>query len=465
MVTRRASKALNEVFRPGPDRRLFYGWRIVGAGTVLQILVSGLFLQAYGAYVVLIQADLGWSRTMLSAGFAMARTESAILGPIQGHLIDRFGPRAIMRLGLALAGTGFLLLSVVQQPWQFFGAMLILAVGTSLSGFLSIVVAVVNWFRRRRATALSIASIGSALGGVLVPAVATFMTTFGWRVAALTSGILVLTVGPVAAQIIRHRPSDLGLHIDGVAPSVAVVEEALELESSVSMTADTDFQGSDFTSRQALRTMAFWQISLGHGLAVMLVSALTVHLIPHLTGALDYSLEFAGLMVALVTSMQMVGQAFGAVFGDRASKQVIALVAMILHGGSVLVLAVAVTPPLVAVFAVMHGVAWGIRGPLLQAWRADLFGSSSFGAIMGYSSVVVMLGAAGGPLVAGVLFDYFGDYSMMLRVLAILAAVGALMFGLVRRPEPRSPASSPPSDSSEPRDVSDSDLTGPPLGR
>ena len=87
VVIRRLKSALDELFRPGLDRRVYYGWHIVGAGSLLQIFVAGLFLQAYGAYVVLLQGDLGWSMTMLSAGFAMARTESAVLGPAQGYLI------------------------------------------------------------------------------------------------------------------------------------------------------------------------------------------------------------------------------------------------------------------------------------------------------------------------------------------------------------------------------------------
>ena len=191
---------------------------------------------------------------------------------------------------------------------------------------------------------------------------------------------------------------------------------------------------ADFTAKQALRTAAFWQISFGHGLAVMLISALMVHLIPHLTGQLGYSLAFAGLVVALMTSMQLLGMVFGGVLGDRFSKRAIVVTAMIMHAAAALLLTVAVTPLLVVVFAVIHGIAWGARGPLQQAWRADLFGSTSFGAIMGFSSIVVMLGAAGGPLLAGILFDRLGDYTATLRLLAVLAVVGSMLFFFVRRP-------------------------------
>lgn len=430
------------MFRPGGDGRLFYGWKIVAAGSVTQLLVSGLFLQAYGAYVVLIQRELGWSVTVLSAGFSMARTESAILGPLQGHLIDRFGPRAVMRVGIASLGLGFLIFGTMQSLWHFFGAMALLAIGSSFCGVVSVASAVVNWFHRRRATALGMASIGFALGGLAVPLTAAALSAFGWRAVALGSGVGILLIGPMLVQVIRQRPSDVGLFVDGVVPNPEVSHLEADRgdgadESAVAGSSHADVAGDvqhEFTARQALRTPAFWHLSLGHGLAVVLVNAVIVHLIPLLTVELGYSLQAAGLVVALLTCIQIVGMVVGGMIGDRFDKRKIAVTAMVMHGSAMLVLTVAVTPMLVGLFALLHGLAWGSRGPMMQAWRADLFGSASFGTILGYSSVIVMLGAASGPLIAGLLFDLTGSYTISLRVLAGFAGASLLMFSLVRPP-------------------------------
>jgi MFS family permease len=86
--------------------RVFYGWRIVGAGFGIEVLIGALLFHAYGAYVVLMREEFGWSRTLFSAVFAMARAESAILGPVQGWLTDRFGPRALMRVGMTILQPG-----------------------------------------------------------------------------------------------------------------------------------------------------------------------------------------------------------------------------------------------------------------------------------------------------------------------------------------------------------------------
>ena len=78
--------------RGGGSGRGFYGWWIVGAGFSLEALIGALMFHSYGAYVVVLREEFGWSKTMLSAAFAMARAESGILGPVQGWLTDRFGP-------------------------------------------------------------------------------------------------------------------------------------------------------------------------------------------------------------------------------------------------------------------------------------------------------------------------------------------------------------------------------------
>ena len=92
---------------------------------------------------------------------------------------------------------------------------------------------------------------------------------------------------------------------------------------------------------------------------------------------------------------------------------------------------------MIGLFVLLHGLAWGARGPLMQALRADYFGASSFGFIMGLSSLIVMLGTVLGPIIAGVLADATGSYRSGFVVLAILAALGMLFF--VRATPPRPP--------------------------
>jgi sugar phosphate permease len=343
-------------------------------------------------------------------------------------LTDRFGPRVLIRTGVIFFGVGFMLLSRINSPVTFFLTFFMMAIGSSLMGSLPIGVALVSWFRRRRAMALGISATGMSTGGLLTQLVVLVMTTVGWRWTAFLSGIVVLLVGIPLAQLVRRSPEPYGLAPDGDPPDHAAAPGAA--------TATTRAFGVDFTVREAIRERSFWFISLGHGSALLVVSAVTVHLVVHVTERLGYSLHQAATAVALLTAMQMVGHLSGGFAGDRLSKRMICAGCLIGHAAAILLLAFATSFWMVAVFAIVHGLSWGMRGPLMSAIRADYFGSASFGTIAGFSSMIVMFGMIIGPILAGVLADRTGSYALGFGVLAACAAVGSIFFVLARRPEP-----------------------------
>jgi sugar phosphate permease len=408
-------------------RNVFYGWWIVAAGFGIEMLIGALMFHAYGAYVVVLRQEFGWSKTLLSAAFAMARAESGILGPVQGWLTDRFGPRALIRVGMAIFGVGFLLFSQIGSPLTFFLTFFLMAVGSSLGGYLPIGVAVVAWFRRRRALALSISATGMSLGGFLVQGVAWALTHWGWRWTAFASGLLVLSVGIPLAQVVRHRPEPYGERPDGdpAPPATRATDRGVPAG---------EMRLPDFTVRQAMRTPAFWYIALGHGAALLVVSAVMVHMLVHVTERLGYSLRQATAVLAIMTVVQVAGQLSGGWAGDRFSKRALVTWCMLGHGAAMLLLAHATAFWMIVAFALLHGLAWGIRGPLMGAMRADYFGSAAFGTITGVSSIVVMLGMMGGPLVAGILADRTGSYVSAFQLLAAMAALGSVFFVLARPP-------------------------------
>jgi MFS family permease len=191
----------------------------------------------------------------------------------------------------------------------------------------------------------------------------------------------------------------------------------------------------NFTPGEAIRTRAFWCISLGHGAALLVVSAVMVHLIVHVTERLGYSLRQGASVLALLTVVQLVAQLSGGWAGDRFSKRAIVVGCMVAHATGLLLLAHATAFWMLVAFAVVHGAAWGIRGPLMSAIRADYFGAASFGMISGISSMVLMVGMMGGPLVAGILADRTGSYVPGFHILAALAALGSVFFVLATPPQ------------------------------
>lgn len=400
-----------------PRGYIYYGWYMVAAGAGVQMLSGLLWMQSFGAYVVLLQHDFGWSKTLVAGAFALSRIEGGVIGPAQGWLVDRYGPRAILRIGIVIFALGFFLFSRIHSAVGFYLTFAVIAVGTSLGGFATVMVALVGWFNRHRAKAVALSQMGGALGGISVPLVIFFLQKFGWRTTAELSALAILLFGLPAVQLMKHRPAEMGETVDGAPPAdVDVERKSLFSESR------------DFTAREAMRTRSFWMISFGHAAALLTVSSMTVHLVPHLTQDLRYSLADAGLVVALLTGFQMIGQIGGGYLGDKFDKRTICICCMLAHAAGVLLVAYAVDVWMVVAFAALHGLAWGIRGPLMVAIRADYFGPSSFGTIMGFSSLIIMFGMSVGPVLTGYLADVYGNYQVAFTVLAAAAALGSLCF-------------------------------------
>jgi MFS family permease len=399
---------------------------MVGAGCGLQFLQAGLLHHAFGGYVAVLQDDRGWSKTALSGAAAMQQMEAAILGPILGWIMDRFGPQGVIRVGVFLFGGGFMLLSRVQTLLEFYGAFILVALGSSLCGFFPVNVALINWFERKRARALSAMSIGLALGGIFVPAVGWSLTTYGWRATAFASGVLAIVAGFPLAMVMRRRPEDHGETVDGLPRETD--SKAQSLDMPVSST-------RDFTAREALRTPAFWLLSLGHGFALFVVGAVSVHAIAHMKEALGYTVSAAAAVITLLTICQIIGVVVGWVIGDRYEKRYIAAACMLMHALGLLCLTYATGLAWLIAFTALHGVAWGLRGPFMQAIRADYFGRSAIGMILGLSFMIIVIGQVGGPMIAGMLADATGNYRLGFTLLALLAGLGSMFFVLAKRPD------------------------------
>jgi len=225
--------------------------------------------------------------------------------------------------------------------------------------------------------------------------------------------------------VIRNSPHEHGEVVDGVPPET----------QTVGSSAETPDGTRDFTAAEALRTSAFWLISLGHGFALFVVHAVSVHAITHLKEGLGYSIAAASLAISLVTFCQIGGVLLGWWIGDRYRKRLIAGMCMLAHALGLLLLTYAVNWLMVVAFAVLHGTAWGLRGPFMQAIRADYFGRRAIGMILGLSFMIIVVGQVGGPIIPGIFADITGNYRVGFTIIAVLAALGSGFFFFARKPK------------------------------
>lgn len=420
------SKLALSVRRP----RIFYGWWVVAAGAGSQALTSALAGQGFGLYFVALQKEFGWSRTLLAGAFSFTRLEGAVIGPVEGFLVDRLGPRRVMLVGFAVCGLGFLLFSFTRSPLTFYLSFLVISFGTSLAGYIPVTAAANNWFIRKRALAMAVAQSGASLGGLLVPVLALSLAAAGWRQTAVGAAALVFVGGVLLASRMRTRPEDYGLLPDGeTRPDGPQDSTAVPRRPAAAM-------ARDFTAAEALRTRAFWLLSIAHSFSIVALTAATVHQIPYMVSGLGMSTQAAAAVVALFTGVQLVAQLGCGLVGDRINKRY-AIAALTLGQGvalAVLGLLHSLAGPLL--FAVLLGACWGARMPLILAIRGDYFGRKSYATIAGWLNATLAAGSMVGPVLAGVLADRLGTYNPVFLILSVLPAVGAGLFFLAKAPVP-----------------------------
>ena len=448
--------------RRGLDpRRVFYGWWLVFiSGSVMVISTTPMF-HAMGLWFVALENTFGWTRTQLSLAFAFTRVEGGILGPIEGYLTDRFGTRRLVMIGMTIMGFGWILFSQVQDardvpilrdipidslpgflqpvipPLTFYAIYIIIALGQGLGSWLPLMTMLNNWFDRKRATAMGLSNSTSRLGTlVMIPAIAWAIDPeferVGWRTTVVIIGVAILLVNLPLASLIRNRPEDHGLLPDGARPSARAGRSAAA-RASASETAPAP-PPSDFTWQQALRTPAFWLISVGHGFTSMVLIAMMAHLAPMMKDQ-GYSLQTSAFVITGYTTVSMVFQIVGGYVGDRVPKRFALFVFTWIQASGVFLLTFGPTSLAVAYgFALLFGIGFGGRNPLTVSIRGEYFGRSSFGKIMGLSQVPMNILLLTAPVFAGVVRDVTNEYTIAFAVLASLNMVGGVMFLLASKP-------------------------------
>ena len=407
------------------SRRPFFGWWVSTTAATMFAIQTAAWGATFGAYLLQFQDEFGWSKLAISTAYSASHLVSGLLSPGQGWMVDRLGSRFVMRAGVVMLGVGFILLSQVNSLWFFYAIVLMIGLGVNLAGFITLNTAVANWFIRKRALALGLSSTGIGLGGLLAPLVTWLLVNHGWRPTAFWTGIVIMVIALPLSTLLRQRPQEYGMLPDGAHPGQEG-EAPAPLPTSVTTV--------DFTVGEALRDRSFWLVSVGHGMALVSVFALMVHLVPLLVEGHGWSETSAQTMFAVVSTSMLVGQIGGGFLGDRYDKARMAAACMVGHCIALVILAFADNTILIAAAAILHGLSWGVRGPLMMAIRADYYGMRNFGTIMGVSSVIFMAGGLVGPALAGGLNDHFGGYAEAFTLVGVMTGVSTMFFLLARKP-------------------------------
>ncbi len=412
---------------------LYYGWLIVMVGGTMTAVAGGTFYFGFSAVFDPIIREFGWSRAATSVAYSIRAEVGGLEAPVVGVLLDRFGPRRVMRAGLLTLSLGMFIIAATQNIWMFYFGFTVATIGMGACGGLAGMLAITRWFDRKRGRALAFMTIGNGLGGLMVPVLAVLIVNVGWRAALVVAGIYILVIGLPLTFIMVDRPEQMGLKPDGIDDTDRATQVTGVSHYDVSRS-EPHVNDVTLSGGQAVRTRSFWTLAFALVFISLSGSAITVHLVPHFihVGMAD---EIAALGMSALAIISLVGRVGFGFAADKYDKRYVMAAAMGMQALGCAGLALVQGPISALIVLAVLSPGFGGSVPVRPALQADYFGVSSFGAIQGFLMLVSTLGGAVGPVLAGWMFDQSGSYQAAWLALGAVSSIGVPFMLLLQRPK------------------------------
>ena len=395
------------------QRRLFYGWIVVGASALIICIGMGA-LFSLGVFLKPMADSMGWSRGAISSVALLNWIAMGLGSFFWGALSDRIGTRGVALSGGLLLGLGLVLSSQVQALWQLyvtFGFMVGFAVGAFYAPLTS---TATKWFTARRGLAVALVSSGIGVGILAIAPLARALTSlWDWRVALLVIGDLAWLVIVPVALVLREQPGDMGAAAMGGAAHA----------------------GREYSTREVLAAPQFWAIALTHFACCAAHSGPIFHMVTHAT---DQGIGAMAAATALGVSglSSIAGRLGGGLLADRFGAKPTLIVGLTLQAAMIPLYLLTREVSLFYALAIVFGVSYGGVMPLYALVTREYFGEKVMGAAYGAVFLISTLGMGIGSFAGGVLYDRLGSYAWLYGGSFAIGAVAVLLALTFRAPRP-----------------------------
>lgn len=395
----------------------FRGWRIVAALAVVQGCGIGL-LNAYGLIVEPLAQEFDASVAAIGSGMSIFVLSMALTSALVGPLADRGWIRSTMAFGVLTMAVGTAGLSVAADLVQLGLALAITSIGIAAYGPVPSNVVLVNWFDRRRGTAIAIAAAGPPIVGSLVPtATAWLLENGGWRTALITIGWTFAAVAlPIVLGAIVTRPSDVGQFVDGDPARETPPPEAAHEEADVGA---------------LVRSRDFWLLAIGFGLYFAVPVGTGLFMVPLLLEH-GFTPWTAALGATLAAGGNLVGTIGAGALADRTSPKGVLLASVALFVAALTTLGTSKTPSLAFVTLIPLTFCFGAGQPILPLLLGRRFGENVVGRALGLTGAVGLPFLIAAAPLAGLLRDTSGTYRSVFLGAAGVLCVAALLLASFR---------------------------------
>ncbi|HXJ77700.1 MAG TPA: MFS transporter [Candidatus Methylomirabilis sp.] len=392
-------------------------WTVVATVWVTLAIAFGLYFSFPVFFVALVE-EFGWSRGATAGAFSVSSVVQGLLSPVVGVLVDRLGPRRVMLMGAVLLGGACAGSSRIASLGSLYlttgvlGAAGVCAVGWVPSGAL-----IARWFADRKGSVMGLAFSGMGMGVLVIGPVAQWLiVTRGWRAAYLVLGLGTLAVLlPLVWLGVRDAPGGLW---------------------SLRVPSRAQTPGDDREVRAALRTRSFWALFFAYLCTPLAVFPVVTHQVAFAVDQGFPRLFVAGVF-GLVGLMSVVGRIGFGVLADRLGRAASATLSYTATAlGTLCLLGIEIRhhPAPLYGYAVLFGLGFGARGPIITAMASELFHGRRFGVIYGVLSVGNGIGGGIGPWFGGAIHDATGSYLVAFLISIAFCALGSLCFWLAQPP-------------------------------
>ena len=409
---------------------IFYGWFVVATCMFIAFLTMGT-RNAFGAFVVPMEAEFEWNRTVVSWAAALGALLNGVTQPFMGYLFDRVGVRIVVMAGIVVVGASTLLMAATGSIWFLIAVFgVVSAVGQSGTSLTNTGAMLSKWFRRRRGLVIGLNASGMSLGGlILVPFAAYLISLIDWRLSWIVLGVMILALGiPLAFVFLHDDPAKKGLTPDGdpEPPPGPAGSPGVATPPPQPLFAEN--------WRQAFKSFPIWQMSFSYFICGSTTFMLAVHFVPM---AVEEGInpQTAALIFGLMSGLNALGATGAGWISDRIGgrKNWLAAVYFCRGTGYVILVASLLVPeiPVIAgllIFAFVAGLSWIATAPLTTSLTAEVYGLKSLATISGVAFLFHQLGGFSSVLLAGYLREMTGNYVLAFTIAAVLlypAAVSA----------------------------------------
>ncbi len=405
----------------------YYGWVIVAVSALTFFLSAPGQSYSISLFIKEYIIEFGFSNTEIVVAYSVATLISGALLVFMGKAIDKYGVRRMLIIATIMLGLTTFFNSFVSSIYMiFFGFILLRYFG---QGSMTLIPStlVSQWFERRRAFAISLATIGGVLAMLIVPSLNVWMiSSIGWRNAWRIWG-LVLIVGfvPIAFFFTSNKPEDLGMTIENDLPSSKEnVENSLD-----------EISRTSFSLKEAIRKKEFWIVGMISMIPAMFSTALAIHFYT-IMELRNIDEKHAAIIIGLLALPAFIMPFVSKLVVEKYKDKYILSVTLLMTIMSMIYLIYGITNITTAViFIIFYGIAVAVQSLTTNVIWPEYFGRQHLGSIRGAATVFMVIGSALGPLPFGIVYDITGSFSIAISGMIIFTSTALLLSLLISKPE------------------------------